>query len=67
MLTDETGSLALAADTPGLAMVVAASAGRPIPITVEWTVDGVVPLSVHLPDRVLDVGPRADPSFVSAA
>jgi hypothetical protein len=48
-------------------MVVAASAGRPIPITVEWTVDGVVPLSVHLPDRVLDVGPRADPSFVSAA
>ena len=67
VLTDETGSLALAADTPGLATVVAASAGRPVPITVEWTVDGVVPLSVHLPDRVLDVGPRADPSFVSAA
>jgi hypothetical protein len=67
VLTDETGSLALAADIPGSATVVAASAGHPVPITVEWTVDGVVPLSVHLPDRVLDVGPRADPSFVSAA
>ena len=52
---------------PGLGTVVAASGGRPVPITVEWTVDGVVPLTVHLPDRVLDVGPRADPSFVSAA
>jgi PAS domain S-box-containing protein len=67
VLSDETGSLTLAADTPGVATVVAASAGGPIPVTVEWTVDGVVPLSVHLPDRVLDVGPRADPSFVSAA
>ena len=67
VLTDETGSLALAADAPGLATVVAASGGRPVPMTVEWTVDGVVPLSVHLTDRVLDVGPRADPSFVSAA
>ena len=67
VLTDETGSLALAADAPGVATVVAASGGRPVPMTVEWTVDGVVPLSVHLPDRVLDVGPRADASFVSAA
>ena len=36
-------------------------------MTVEWTVDGAVPLTVHLADRALDIGPRADLSFVSAA
>ncbi len=67
VLTDGTGSLALAPDTPGLATVLAASAGGAVSLTVEWTIDGAVPLTVHLPDRALDVGPRADPSFVSAA
>jgi hypothetical protein len=67
LLGDDSGCLALAPDPPGLAVVLAASAGEPIDVTVEWTVDGAVPLTVHLDDRVLDVGPRADPSFVSAA
>jgi hypothetical protein len=57
----------MAASTPGIAVVLAASAGEPIDVTVEWTSDGAVPLTVHLADRALDVGPRADPSFVSAA
>jgi hypothetical protein len=48
-------------------VVLAASAGDPIDVTIEWTTDGAVPLTVHLADRALDVGPRADPSFVSAA
>ncbi len=48
-------------------MLLAASAGRPVTVTVEWTIDGAVPLTVHLADRALDIGPRADLSFVSAA
>ena len=67
LLTDDHGSLAIAEHAPSLATVLAASAGAPVTLTVEWTTDGVVPLTVHLPDRALDVGPRADPSFVSAA
>jgi SWIM zinc finger len=67
VLADETGSIPLAADASGLAVVLAASAGEPIDVTVEWTSDGAVPLTVHLDDRALDIGPRADPSFVSAA
>ncbi len=67
VLADDTGSLAVVPSAPGLDTTIAASGGRPIPITIEWTTDGVVPLTVHLPDRALDVGPRADASFVSAA
>jgi hypothetical protein len=67
VLTDEGGSLALVPDAPGVPTLLAASAGRPVTVTVEWTIDGCVPLTVHLPDRALDVGPRADLSFVSAA
>ena len=66
-LTDATGALALAPGVPGLATLLAASCGEPVDVTIEWTVDGAVPLTVHLADRALDVGPRADPSFVSAA
>ena len=66
-LTDCTGSLAMAAGAPGTAVLLAASAGEPVAVTVEWTTSGVVPLTVHLPDRALDIGPRADPSFVVAA
>ena len=50
-----------------LAMLLAVSQGRSIDITVEWTPLGVIPLSVHLADRSIDIGPRADNSFVSAA
>ncbi len=67
VLADDTGALPLSAQTSGVAVVLAASAGEPIDVTVEWTADGAVPLTVHLPDRALDVGPRADPSFVAAA
>ena len=44
VLSDETGSLAIAPDVPGLATLLAATAGRAVPLTIEWTVDGVVPL-----------------------
>jgi hypothetical protein len=67
VLSDDGGALALAPDAPGLPTLLAASAGHPVTVTVEWTIDGCVPLTVHLPDRALDVGPRADLSFVSAA
>jgi SWIM zinc finger len=67
VLTDRTGSIAIAPEAPGLPMLLAASAGEPVTLTVEWTLDGAVPLTVHLPDRAIDVGPRADLSFVSAA
>jgi hypothetical protein len=67
LLTDDSGSLPMLAGSVPLGVVLAASAGAPITVTVEWTPRGVVPLSVHLADRILDVGPRADPDFVSAA
>lgn len=67
VLGDHTGSLPLVGDVRGRATLLAASAGEPLTVTVEWTPHGVVPLTVHLADRALDVGPRADPSFVGAA
>ena len=67
VLTDATGSLGVAPEAVGLPTVLAASLGAAVAVTVEWTVDGAVPLTVHLPDRALDIGPRADLSFVSAA
>jgi hypothetical protein len=71
-LTDATGSLPVVdARTrqfdAGLAMLLAVSEGRKVDLTVEWTPHGVVPLSIHLPDRTVDIGPRANTSFVSAA
>lgn len=66
VLTDRTGSLPLVGSDDALATLVAASVGDEVPVTVEWTPYGVVPLAVHLADRTLDVGPRADPSFVAA-
>ena len=67
VLTDDADSLPLDADPDALAVVLAASLGAPAAVTVEWTPRGIVPLAVHLDDRCLDIGPRADPSFVSAA
>ncbi|MFN3255041.1 MAG: SWIM zinc finger family protein [Ilumatobacter sp.] len=52
---------------PSLATLLAVSAGRPLDLTVEWSPHGVTPLTIHLPDRSVDIGPRADPSFVGAA
>ena len=71
-LADHTGSMPiLAPDTrafdAGVAMLLAVSEGKPVDLTVEWTPHGVIPLSIHLPDRTVDVGPRANTTFVSAA
>jgi hypothetical protein len=66
VLVDDTGSLPVVAGGP-MATLLAVSAGRPVDVTVEWTSHGVVPLTVHLDDRSIDIGPRADASFVSAA
>jgi hypothetical protein len=71
VLTDHTGSLPLApvgtADADALAVLLGASGGAPLPLAVEWTADGLVPLTAFLADRTLDLGRRADTSFVSAA
>ena len=67
VLTDDTGALPLVGEGRSLATLLAASAGAPVVVTIEWTPWGVQPLAVHLDDRTLDVGPRADPSFVGAA
>ena len=42
-------ALPLAPEAPGLAVVLAASAGAPVDVTVEWTVDGV--RTAHRPPR----------------
>ena len=56
-LTDHTGSFPLAGGTEPVALV-AATTGRSMPITCEWTADGVVPLSVYADGRMIDIGPR---------
>ena len=48
-------------------MLLALSGGGPVDMTLEWTPHGVVPLAVHLDQRSVDIGPRADASFVGAA
>jgi len=71
VLTDESGSLPLLEQGPtagsGLATLLAVSGGGPVEVTFEWTPHGVVPLTTRLDDRSIDIGPRADASFVSAA
>jgi hypothetical protein len=66
-LTDRTGSLPMLGDDVAVGVVLAASAGDEVAVTVEWTPHGLLPLTLHLEDRTIDVGPRADPSFVGAA
>ena len=66
VLTDRGGSLPLLPGA-GLPVVLAVSAGSPVDITCEWTPHGLVPLTVHLPGHSIDIGPRAESSFVSAA
>jgi hypothetical protein len=48
-------------------MLLALSGGSPVDLTLEWTPHGVVPLTVHVENRSVDIGPRADESFVGAA
>jgi hypothetical protein len=67
VLTDSSGSLALVPGTANVATLLACTAGRPATITAEWTPAGLVPLTVHLRDRAVDIGPVADPSFVGVA
>ncbi|MCB0982491.1 MAG: hypothetical protein KDB17_17845, partial [Ilumatobacter sp.] len=67
VLADHTGSLPLAVGDGALAPLLACTADGAVPVTAEWTTTGLVPLTVHLPDRSVDIGPRADPSFVGAA
>lgn len=67
VLADHTGSLPVVGSTRALATLLAASSGAPVDLTVEWTPHGVIPLTVHLDDRALDVGPRADSSFVGSS
>ncbi len=66
VLTDSTGSMPLI-DGTIVGTLLACSAGRPTLITAEWTAAGLVPLTVHLADRAVDIGPVADSSFVKAA
>lgn len=66
-LVDDSGMLAVEAPAASLAALAACTAGRLQPITCEWTPDGLVPLTVHLPDRHVDLGRVADSSFVKAA
>jgi hypothetical protein len=66
-LADDTGTLPLIAGGRPLATLLAVAGGAVVDVTCEWTPHGVVPLTIHLDDRSIDIGPRADDSFVSAA
>jgi hypothetical protein len=67
VLTDATGSLPLVDGAASVGTLLACSAGRPVTVTAEWSANGLVPLTVHLADRAIDIGPVADASFVGAA
>lgn len=66
-LADAGGTLPLIARGRPLATLLAVAGGGAADVTCEWTPHGVVPLTIHLADRSIDIGPRADDSFVSAA
>ena len=66
VLTDSTGSMPLR-DGTIVGTLLACTGGRPTVVTAEWTAGGLVPLTVHLADRAIDIGPVADSSFVKAA
>jgi hypothetical protein len=67
VLTDADGSLPLVDGAVGVAALLACSEGRQLPITVEWTPQGLVPLTAHTVDRSVDIGPVAEASFLGAA
>jgi SWIM zinc finger len=66
LLSDSTGSLPLV-DGAIVGTLLACSAGRPATVVAEWTPAGLVPLAIHLADRVVDIGPVAESSFVKAS
>jgi hypothetical protein len=75
VLGDDEGSLPMVrlgnggardVDRP-MATLLAVSGGRAVDVTCEWTPRGVLPIAIHLDDRSIDIGPRADLSFVGAA
>ncbi|MCU0259615.1 MAG: SWIM zinc finger domain-containing protein [Ilumatobacteraceae bacterium] len=66
-LTDGSGSVRLVADDRALRVLTVAATEGPLTLTVEWVPAGLRPLTLHLADRVVDIGPTADPSFVAAA
>ena len=66
VLTDGSGSLPLVDGATGVGTLLACSQGREGAVSAEWTPRGLVPLTVHLADRAIDIGPVADPSFVGA-
>jgi hypothetical protein len=66
-LADAGGTLPLIARGRPLATLLAVAGGGAVDVTCEWTPHGVVPLTIHLADCSIDIGPRADDSFVSAA
>jgi len=73
VITDSTGSLPLQVDDRVLGTLLASYAGIAasgqmlVDMTIEWTPWGVRLLTIHLPDRTLDLGPRADSSFVGVS
>lgn len=67
LLTDPTGSLPLIDGAIDIGTLLACSAGRAVTVTAEWTSAGLAPLTVHLADRAVDIGPVADPSFLGVA
>jgi hypothetical protein len=64
VLADHTGSVPVSHASADITTLLACSGGAPVTLTAEWTPRGFVPLTVHLDDRTVDVGPVADPSFV---
>ena len=66
LLTDSTGSLPLV-DGSIVGTLLACSAGQLSIVMAEWTPAGLVPLTIHLADRAVDIGPVAESSFVKAA
>jgi hypothetical protein len=67
VLADHTGSVPISNAAADVTTLLACSGGAPVTITAEWTPRGFVPLTVHLDDRSIDVGPVADPSFLGQA
>ena len=67
VLADHTGSVPVSTVSSDITTLLACSGGAPVTVTAEWTPSGFIPLTLHLDDRSIDVGPTADPSFVAQA
>jgi hypothetical protein len=58
LLTDHSGSVALVGASAALPTLVACAGGRPARISAEWTLAGLVALTVHHDGGAVDLGPR---------